>query len=180
MEYTDGNCKYKVKKIATGSGVLPGTILAFSGNFSGGYPIDKTTGNADTTWHLCDGTNGTPDLRGRFILGASSSHEAGTTGGEEANQLTEQELPKVTVTSTGTTSDDGQHSHNIVADSDQKDGWKRDAVERTTEGEYSPVTRQTEKAGLHHHTVTTSGTFGGGQAHNNMPPYYTLAFIIKI
>lgn len=69
MEYTDGNCKYKVKKIGADSGVLPGTILAFSGNFSDGYPIDKATGNADTTWHLCDGTNGTPDLRGRFILG---------------------------------------------------------------------------------------------------------------
>ncbi len=72
MEYTDGNCKYKVKKIGADSGVLPGTILAFSGNFSNGYPIDKATGNADTTWHLCDGTNGTPDLRGRFILGASA------------------------------------------------------------------------------------------------------------
>ena len=29
-------------------------------------------------WALCDGTNGTPDLRGRFILGATV---AGTTGG---------------------------------------------------------------------------------------------------
>src|SRR5690625_782038 len=32
-------------------------------------------------WLLCDGTNGTPDLRDRFILGATSESDIGDTGG---------------------------------------------------------------------------------------------------
>ena len=102
-EYTDGTVKYKVEKIG-GGGVLRGVIMAFSGTFdSDGYPIDKNTGNADTTWHLCDGTNDTPDLRGRFVLGASASHSVGTTGGEEETGLSIANLPPHSFS--GTTSD---------------------------------------------------------------------------
>ena len=32
-------------------------------------------------WQLCDGTNGTPDLRNRFIYGAEVDMDVGTTGG---------------------------------------------------------------------------------------------------
>lgn len=32
-------------------------------------------------WSLCDGSNGTPDLRNRFIIGAGSTHSPGATGG---------------------------------------------------------------------------------------------------
>ena len=32
-------------------------------------------------WLLCDGTNGTPDLRNRFIVGAGSTYAVGATGG---------------------------------------------------------------------------------------------------
>lgn len=32
-------------------------------------------------WNLCDGTNGTPDLRDRFIAGTSASVDPGLTGG---------------------------------------------------------------------------------------------------
>jgi len=35
-------------------------------------------------WALCDGTNGTPDLRDRFILGAGGSYSVGATGGAES------------------------------------------------------------------------------------------------
>ena len=60
-----------------------GAITAFSGNFdSAGHPI--SSGTADTSWRLCDGGDGTPDLRGRFVLGVSDGHSAGQTGGEEA------------------------------------------------------------------------------------------------
>ena len=44
-----------------------GTILAFSGNAA-----------IPTGWHLCDGTDGTPDLRDRFLMGASTTHPTGT------------------------------------------------------------------------------------------------------
>lgn len=183
MEYTDGTVKFKVRRLGGGgdSGVLSGTILAFSGTFStDGYPINITTGNADKGWHLCDGTNGTPDLRGRFILGASDSHAKGTTGGEENHQLTESELPKVTVKSTGTTNVNGQHTHRVAAHSDTSTTVNREGINKTTKGSRNPTYYDTEEAGGHDHTVTASGTFGGGQTHNNMPPFYTLSYIMKL
>jgi len=54
-------------------------------------------------WHLCNGTNGTPDLRNRFIVGAGSSYNPGNTGGENTHKLTIAELPS--------------HSHSEVRES---------------------------------------------------------------
>ena len=34
-----------------------------------------------TGWYLCDGENGTPDLRNRFIVGAGDSYAIGNKGG---------------------------------------------------------------------------------------------------
>src|SRR5579863_1567975 len=54
-------------------------------------------------WHLCDGTNGTPDLRGKFVIGADKdtggSYDVGTTGGA------------ATGTVSGNTNTDGAHGH---------------------------------------------------------------------
>ena len=63
MEYTDGTVKYNVINLvnAAGGGILPGAIIAFSGMFDDGYPLNTHTGTADKGWHLCDGTHGTPD-----------------------------------------------------------------------------------------------------------------------
>lgn len=36
-------------------------------------------------WHLCDGAQGTPDLRDRFIVGAGSSYNPGDTGGADSH-----------------------------------------------------------------------------------------------
>lgn len=180
MEYTDGNCKYKVKKIGADSGVLPGTILAFSGNFSNGYPIDKATGNADTTWHLCDGTNGTPDLRGRFILGASASHAKGTTGGEEETGLSIANLPPHSFS--GTTSTAGEHSHSFNGAQDGGNDNRTTRYENTDDFGRTRAwlhSNATNVAGAHNHTFTTN-TLGSGVKHNNMPPFYTLSYIMKL
>lgn len=32
-------------------------------------------------WQICDGTNGTPDLRDRFVVGAGAQFDPGDTGG---------------------------------------------------------------------------------------------------
>ena len=46
-------------------------------------------------WALCDGKNGTPDLRGRFIYGYGSNQGSvfGKTGGAEVHQLNINEMP---------------------------------------------------------------------------------------
>ena len=51
---------------------------------------------------------------------------------------------------------------------------------RPQKGAETPPTMTPKKQGGHDHTVTASGTFGGGQAHNNMPPFYTLSYIMKL
>lgn len=89
---TDGTLKFVVTK---SGGVLPGTVTAFSGTVKDGYPVNKNTGLVDKEWHLCDGTNGTPDLRNRFIYGGDGTNN-GATGGEANHTLTKAELPEFT------------------------------------------------------------------------------------
>ena len=52
-----------------------------------------TTTNIPFGWLLCNGLNGTPDLRDRFIVGAGNGYNVGTTGGEAAHTLSITELP---------------------------------------------------------------------------------------
>lgn len=61
-------------------------------------------------WQLCDGTNGTPDLRGRFVMGVSSGENPGATGGA------------TTHTHTGSTSS-SSHSIWIDDNSGGSDYW---------------------------------------------------------
>ncbi len=72
-------------------------------------------------WALCDGTNGTPDLRDRFAVGAGGAYAPGDVGGASTVTLTEAQLPShahgTSVTSagahshTGTTAGAGNHAH---------------------------------------------------------------------
>jgi hypothetical protein len=51
--------------------VPQGAIIMWSG----------TLASIPSGWALCDGTNGTPDLRNRFIYGVSAGEDPGATGG---------------------------------------------------------------------------------------------------
>lgn len=140
------------------------------GNVSGGIPTGAimlwsgAAENVPAGWHVCDGTEGTPDLRGRFVLGANAAHTVGETGGEETHTLTVDEIPK--------------HSHyeladfsgGVVAPLVSRHGTGSSATGRyfpssTSEGQY-------KKLG-------TEPT-GNDKPHNNMPPYYVLCYIMKI
>lgn len=60
-------------------------------------------------WALCDGTNGTPDWRDRFPVGAGGAYAPGEVGGEDASDLRHEHDP-------GTyTTDDDSHRHSIVS-----------------------------------------------------------------
>ena len=66
--------------VSTGSGAFaPGMIIAWSGN----------TSNIPTGFVLCDGNNGTPDLRDKFIIGAGNNYNVGATGGSKDAVLVE-------------------------------------------------------------------------------------------
>lgn len=59
-------------KWAANTAALPsGTIVAWSPAFAG-------TNTIPTGWYLCDGNNGTPNLIGRFIVGAKTSTSGAT------------------------------------------------------------------------------------------------------
>lgn len=143
---TDGTLKFVVTK---SWGLLPGTVTAFSGTFKAGYPVNKNTGLVNREWHLCDGTNGTPDLRNRFIYGGDGTNN-GATGGEATHTLTEAELPPAPLNS-----------------------WAYNGLEG------GPIGWITSTDGKH---VQYSAMHikGGNQPHNNMPPYYVLAYIMKM
>jgi microcystin-dependent protein len=75
-----------------------------------------TVASIPTEWKLCDGTNSTPDLRSRFIVGSGTdsgaTHDIGDTGGANSTTLTEAQLPAHThAVGTLAASDAGGHYH---------------------------------------------------------------------
>lgn len=126
-------------------------------------------------WALCDGNNGTPDLRNRFIVGAGEEYSVGATGGAKEVTLTEEQMPSHNH-SRGTLgiSSAGSHSHSL----DTGSGSSTDTGLMKSN---SSGSRSTSSAGSHSHSISgNTGSAGSGQAHENRPPYFALAFIMKL
>ena len=117
-------------------------------------------------WFLCNGSNGTPDLRNRFIVGAGSTYSPAATGGS-ANAIV------VAHVHSGTTTLGGDHVHGGVPsqspDIDRGTGSSLFSLDNTG---------ITQSAGSHNHTFATDST-GSSGTNANLPPYYALAFIMK-
>lgn len=146
-----------------------GAIMMYSGSKDG-----LTTG-----WEMCDGertVNGikVPDLRGRFIMGATTSELTGATGG--ANKYGSKEDPNnfIKVERTEghklTINEMPSHSHQQVRGQQTGDSYWNGTDTGMIHGVYQ---------------VPTSKT-GGDQAHShslqfdNRPAYYALAYIIYV
>lgn len=114
-----------------------------------------------TGWYLCNGQNGTPDLRDRFIVGSGSSYQIGATGGENSHTLTTQEMPS--------------HSHDIHTYRELSSLYDTYVLGLSNSG--ADLTKA-YKARTYNQEKVVVAT-GGGQAHENRPPYYALAFIMK-
>src|SRR5690606_4177100 len=75
-------------------------------------------GNIPTGWALCDGTNGTPNLKGKFIVGYDPDvvdyNAIAKTGGLKEVTLTEDQMPAHN--HAGTTNSTGAHTHNVPND----------------------------------------------------------------
>jgi microcystin-dependent protein len=194
-------------------------------------------------WSLCDGTNETPDLRGRFIMsttydstitveGETSIHNIQGTGGKQRVVLGVNEMPshKHTIdtvsftgnaSGSGNTTSTGGHGHSVRVQKafsfDWPQGWGKYANgsqqpfiaghrnanlsntendgTQTGDGQHSGyhANKSVDGDGAHNHNVSVAtgksqfnhthnmqNTGGNGVSHENMPPYYILAFIQRI
>ena len=149
-------------------------------------------------WGLCDGSAGRPDLRDRFIVGAGNTYIIGTTGGANTVVLAESNIPSHnhTFSGSGSASSAGAHNHTL-SDPSHSHVYNR-YLSGSIEGfsiaasgnAGTNVTTGSSTTGItiagvgdHSHSITVSGVVGstgGGVAHENRPPYYALAFIIKL
>lgn len=144
-----------------------------------------------TGWNLCDGTNGTPNLIDRFIVGSGTdsgdTHDIGDTGGDNDKTLAAANIPAHSHTFSGTTNSAGDHNHGngeaCDVTSEAMYGTKSGpTVNRVDQSQSESKNQQaiTETAGAHTHTVSgTTSSYGSGQAFDNRPAYYALAFIMK-
>lgn len=170
-------CVYNAIQDSIGSGgILPGTIVAFSGQFGGEgnrYPIPLTGTEPDTHWCLCDGitTNNltVPDLRGRMILGSSTEHTVGETGGSETH--THSVSGTVGATTLSTTQMPS-HTHPFTAVISTKGRYMENG---NIFNSGSSNTSATGGNGSHTHPL--SGAQSGSAS--SLPPYYVLAYIMR-
>lgn len=109
-------------------------------------------------WALCDGNDGRPNLKNAFVIGAGDQYSVGSVGGEAQHQLTTNELAKFNI--------------NITIPTRRNYGSQ-------SSGGTNALARE-EKGGGDQNKTYGSGDVGGDQPHNNLPPYFALAYIIKL
>jgi len=150
----------------TTSPFTAGMIIIWSGSI----------GSIPTGWLICDGTNSTPDLRNRFIIGAGSTYPVNATGGS-ADAIVVSHTHVVAIQ----TGDNNQnHVHAMT---------KYVGVNAATGTAYVGDDSGTGPAGTintgennvnHTHAVNGSTNSAGVSGTNaNLPPYYALCYIMK-
>ncbi|MEM1122421.1 MAG: tail fiber protein, partial [Bacteroidota bacterium] len=157
-------------------------------NIDGGTGVDLTnlllpvgtiqmwpTETPPNGWLICDGSsfsastyselnavlggNNLPDFRGRFPLGQYSNGDSANLSGLTRRNIGDKDGAE---THTISINEMPSHSHSITFGERSKGGGGNNVTDLDLTGK----------------TETTSSV-GGGQAHNNMPPFYTINFIIK-
>jgi microcystin-dependent protein len=138
--------------------VPPGTIVMWNGSNS----------TIPGGWALCNGGNGTPNLTDRFIVGAGSSYSYADQGGASQVTLTENQMPAHDHPAHA-----DEHSHNVGYSYTRSSGdWATDSKISSASGANMATSSET--------VAITIGSAGSGHAHENRPPYYALAFIMKL
>lgn len=127
------------------------------------------SGNGSTTFNI-------PNLQGRFPLGSSGSHALGTTGGAESVTLTANDIPAHTHNSKTITGQVGQ----VLVPSDQS--YTSSSLYFVTKDNVAYPSSESGTA--RRRVIALNATHehdsvGGGGAHDNMPPFQTVNYIIK-
>jgi microcystin-dependent protein len=140
-------------------------------------------------WALCDGSAGTPDLRGRFVIGTSDSYTLGSTGGSATTSAGG--VHSHTSSSAGSHNHGGvtggtaltysqipPHTHTLQSGSALESGGEFSTTTGTgtATGTAEAHTHSISSSGSHSHVISDSDT----HTHTVTPPYYALAYIIKV
>lgn len=167
-----GNLNYLDARVTAleAAGTVPPDYSSFPINAIVAYSGGSAT--LPSGWYICNGgtVNGTvlPDLRSRFIYGASSALDLGSTGGSATHTHT-----------SGATSTDGSHTHSVSATTGGPSattsvGTTIGGSSAASSGHTHSVNASTQPGGSHSHTVGTSGSG------SNLPPYVKLYYITRL
>jgi len=122
-----------------------------------------------------------PDLRGKFLLGVDGTHAIGTVGGAFSHTLTAAQMPSHQhggLTAAGSTPD---HLHNRPGSlswlMSNRTGGTATPGASANLSDYADATGGSDRSLSHQHGITAEG---GGQAHENTPPYRTVRWITPV
>lgn len=167
---------------ASAPAVPSGCILLWSG----------ASGSIPSGYYLCDGNNGTPDLRNRFIVGAGDTYSVNQTGGS-ADAIAVSHTHTATSTSAVT---DAGHDHYTMrglsgypwgywtdkeqtAGSALNDGGASSYLMSGGSDDADAFPSSLETTGVTVATTTTVNTAGTSGTNANLPPYFALCYIMK-
>ncbi|WP_257264613.1 phage tail protein [Endozoicomonas sp. ONNA2] len=167
-------------EIVIDNGWRPGDIKMFAGNEN----------QIQEGWQLCNGVGQTsnginiPDLRSRFIIGSGGSYSTGSTGGSTSYSTSVEGSHSHSVSVNSTTLSTSQmpsHNHsfrNRMYGGNRTDGnsWIVSGGGNTGE----QTLNNTGNSYSHYHSGSCSSTGGHYHRVEVTPPYYALAFIIKL
>jgi hypothetical protein len=153
-----------VQSIA-GASFPSGGIIMWSGSIA----------SIPTGWYLCNGTNGTPDLRNKFIVGAGSTYAVAATGGT-ADAIVVSHTHSVTV-------NQNDHSHGNVTQygnpiTRMGSGTGRESGTSPNSALGKSDNGSNTDGASADISVSLSST-GSSGTNQNLPPYYALAYIMK-
>jgi hypothetical protein len=174
-----------------GNGITPiGGIILWSGSI-GGIP---------TGWALCNGLNGTPNLRNRFVVGAGSSYNPADTGGFSNIPLinhshnTNQAAHRHNISDPGHNHNTsvGGHKHTTIGHGNEDDGGSRVTGSNNGGSSNNSMNNDAPNVNLSNNTIGINQTANRSITINvdsegnsngsgrNLPPYYALAYIMRI
>ena len=149
-------------------------------------------------WIICDGNNNTPDLRGRFIVSynpgdvnynnpgniSEGGTSEGSRGGDPSFTLSIANIPLHNHSVNLTTNTTGSHTHSYTDDVVTTPNREGDPGNRGGQVDgYTNQNKTTGTSGNHSHTLngnTGNAGFTSPSSIDNRPPYYVLAFIMKL
>ncbi|NTW76581.1 MAG: hypothetical protein HGB33_02160 [Syntrophaceae bacterium] len=175
---TDPRTKLDVAGAITGIGMVPpGAIVMFYGDIKNSFD-EEGKGRKKTAyegWQLCNGKNNSPDLRDRFVAAAGNIYKMGETGGLDSVSLTANQMPS--------------HNHGgVIEGATGPSQTLMPIVIGNVARQAGFVTATTPASGPnmtasppHNHKISIEiKSDGKGEAHENRPPFFALAFIMRL